>query len=78
VIIQVPRTDGSGSKATVSVEYQPQEPTWPYGGQTVAFGTMQARVQGLSDFTGNTTKQRQPPPVIQADALALTNLGTET
>jgi hypothetical protein len=76
VIIQVPR--GLGVSSTVSVEYQPQDPTWPYGGQSTAFGTMQSRVQGLSDFTGTTTRQRQPPPVIQADAITLANLGTET
>ena len=76
MIVRIPSS--GGVMATVSVEYQPQDPTWTYGGQSTAYGTVQKKIQGLADFTGTTTAQRQPAPVIQADALALTVAGTET
>jgi hypothetical protein len=82
MILQIPVTGGAaGVLATVSAEQQPQDPQNPYGGQSPQFGTMQGRIQNLTDFAGTTNKAQrgpQPPQVIWNQRQNITCLGTET
>ena len=80
MILQIPRSDGSGSQATVSVEQSPQDPIWPYGQQNPQYGTMQGRIQALTDFAGTTNRAQRgrPPPVVIWNQRQVTFLGTES